>query len=328
MKLSADHFQHLEESIEDGLRDSRSLGLTALGGFGLLPFSSLDLQNARGSSPQSVRVIINSCRAILPGGYRIEILPENIQSLQLPAKAPFVEFVPSQGIRYHLYLSVNEKKRIPSGIPLTRPIRHPHLVPEYQLEAVAHDRMAATQNLAPNRMKVAEWQNGKILEGYIPPCLTIKGFNLLERWLQFFQNQLENIARLSIQVVNEHRAKEVTRATFCLPIVQYIRGTQGYFKYVLPNQSPLYLIAYFTDLAGLIESLLETGDRDFVRNRLKNGQVNSLLACIHALSKPRSVPLEEIAYMISLTKRFCEALYLTVKGLQSISQQHVKHGDA
>ena len=327
MKLSADHFQHLEDSIEDGQRDIRSAALMGISGFGLLPYTPFSVQNAQGTSPQSVRVILNACRAIMPGGYRVEILPENVQRLQLPTRSPFVEFVPNQGVRYHLFLSVHEHKRIPAGIAQTRPIRYPYLSHDYQLECIPQDKVASVQNLAPNRMKIAEWQDGKVIEGYIPPTLAIKGFPLLEKWYQFFENQLENMVRVGLHVINENRKKDPARAEFCLPIIQQIRGTQGYFKWVLPNQSPLYLAAYFGDLAGLIEGLIEMCDRDFVRNQLKNGQVNNLRSSVHDVLRPRVIPQEEMAVVVSAIQRFCAALIATLQLLITKAPPATKVGD-
>lgn len=308
MKLSAEHFQHLEESIEDATRDARAAALMSMSGFGLLPYSPFSVQNAQGNSPQSVRVILNACRALLPGGYRVEILPENVQNLQVPAKGPFVEFVPNPGVRYHLYLSVNEQKRVPSGILLNHPIRHPYLSHDYHLECIPHDRITAVQNLAPNRMKIAEWQDGKVIEGYIPPTLTIKGFPLMEKWYQFLQNQLENIVRIGAHVINENRKRDINRSEFCVPVVNYIRGSQAYFKWKLPNLSPVNLAVYFGDLAGLVEGLIETSDRDFVRNQLKNGNINNLRPSIHELLKPRDIPQEEMALVISNIQKFTASL--------------------
>lgn len=315
MKLSADHFQHLENSIEDAVRDSRSVGLATSGGFGLLPYSPFQIRNAQGSSPQSVRVILEACRAVLPGGYRVEILPENTQRLQLPPAPPFVEFVPSSGVRYHLFLTVSEKGRIPAGIPQTRPIRHPHLTPDYRLECIPHSRLSAVQNIAANRMKIAEWENGKVIQGYIPPTLAIKGFELLEKWHIFFQNQLENMVRISLQIIHENRNRDLARAAFSLPIVNYIRSSQGYFKWVLPGLSPIHLVAYYGNMAGLVEGLIETGDRDFVRNQLKNGEINGLRPNIHALLKPAVISLEEMAISIAVMQKFGESLLLTLQGL-------------
>jgi len=327
MKLSAEHFQHLEESVEDAVRDTRSLALSSAGAFGLLPMSQLLLRNTEGASPQSVRVILESCRAVMPGGYRVEILPENVQQLQLPLRAPFVDFVPSSGMRYHVFLIVNDKRRIPAGVPQVRPIRHPHLSPEYALECIPQTKLSAVANLAPNRMKLAEWQNGKIIEGYIPACLNIKGYPLLDKWHQFFQNQLENIVRTGIQVIHEHRNKDAVRTGFCMPVVQFIRSSQGYFRWSLPNEPPVNMAAYYGNMAGLVESLIETMDRDFVRNHLKDGQINNLRPCIHELTKQRILPLEEMAIVLTLMQRFGEALLLTFKGLTAFVAPSLHSGD-
>jgi hypothetical protein len=327
MKLSAADFQHLEDSVEDAMRDSRAIGIAANLGFGLLPYSPFALQNMQGNSPQSVRVVLNACRAVLPGGYRVEILPETAQQLQVPAKLPAIEFVPTAGVRYHLFLSVDERKRVPAGIPQVRPIRYPFLSPDYQLECLPHEKLSAAQRIAPNRMKIAEWQDGKIIEGYIPPVLTIKGFPILEQWHRFFQNQLENLARLSVKIVGEYRASDPGRASFCLPIVQYIRSSQAYFKWVLPSQSPVFLAAYYGDLAGLVEGLIETCDRDFVRNQLEEGQIHGLRRSIHDFLKPRMTPLEEMAIMLTLMQKFGEALKLTLEKLATVKGPGIRQGD-
>jgi len=327
MKLSADHFQHLENSIEEANQDLRASSLMALNSFGLIPYSQFVVQNAQGASPQSVRVILNACRAILPGGYRIEILPENIQNLQLPSRAPFVEFVPNSGVRYHLYLSVGQNNRVPSGIPQTRPIRHPFLCHDYQLECIPSDRISAVQNLAPNRMKIAEWQDGKVIEGYIPPLLLIKGHPLMEKWYQYLHNQLENIVRISVHVINEHRSKDKPRAEFCVPIVNHIRSSKGYFKWMLPNQSPVYLAVYFGDLAGLIEGLIESSDRDFVRNQLKNGQINNLRSSALEVLKPRVVPHEEMALVIGSIQKFISSLISTIQGFITPGRRNTPSGE-
>ena len=166
-------------------------------------------------------------------------------------------------------------------------------------------------------MKIAEWQNGKRLEGYIPPCLTINGFPLLVRWYRYLQNQLENMVRIALQIINEHRKKHLPRAEFCIPIVQHIRGSQAFYKWQLPQQAPTMLAVYFGDLAGLIEGLLETGDRDFVRNQLKNGEINNLRQCIRSLLKPTVLPQEELAVLIARIQKFCEATLLTLQSLIS-----------
>ncbi|MEK7256941.1 MAG: hypothetical protein AAB316_19455, partial [Bacteroidota bacterium] len=327
MKLSAEHFQHLEESIEDAVRDARALSLSASGAYGLLPMSQLLLRNTEGVTPRSVRITLESCRAIMPGGYRVEILPEIWQQLQLPLKLPAVEFMPEQNMRYHIFLIVNDKRRVPSGIPQVRPIRHPYLSPEYALECLPHSKLSAVANLSPNRLKLGEWQNGKIVEGYIPACLSIRGFPLLDTWHKFFQNQLENITRIGIQVIHEHRNRDVLRIGFCQPVVQFIRSSQSYFRWILPQQPPAVMAAYYGNLAGLVESMLETIDRDFLRNHLKDGQIHNLHAHLHELTKHHILPLEEMAIVMNRMQRFGEALQLTFNSLTSYVLPAVHSGD-
>ncbi len=327
MKLSAAHFQHLENSVEDAIVDARALGLTALHGYGLLPDSPFNLQNAQGTSTQYVKVILNACRAVLPGGGRVEILPDTMQHLQVPASPPFVEFIPTQGIRYHIFLVLNPNRRVPAGPPENRPIRLPYLAPEYLMECLPTDKLNAVPRNGLNRMKIAEWQDGKILEGYIPPVLAIRGHPLTEKWHQFFLLQLDNIARIGIQVVHQHRVKDPARATFCLEVVKHIRSTQAYYRWILPNQSPFFLFTYYGDLAGLIESLIETGDRDFVRNTLKDGQINNLRQNIHTILKIKSISLEETAPVLSLFQKFGEAVVLTFQNLVTEQIHAVRGGD-
>jgi len=325
MKLSASHFRHLEDSIEDSVRDARAASLMTLSGFGLIPRSQFNIQNAQGESPNSVRVILNACQAFMPGGYRVEILPDNIQGLKIPSQAPYVEFVPSPNTRYHIYLTINEQKRIPAGHPEARPIRYPHLVHDYKLECVSNK--SKIQTLAANRMKIAQWIDGKVEEGYIPPSMTVSGYELLNKWYQFLMGQLENMVRIALQVINEHRNRDKSRAAFCIPIVNYIRSTQSYYKWQLPNQSPAMLAVYFGNLAGLIEGLIETMDRDFVRNQLKNGEINNLFQNTQTLLKIEVLPLEEMAIVIGRIKGFCDSLFQTLLGLGTNQGPNLRSGE-
>jgi hypothetical protein len=176
-------------------------------------------------------------------------------------------------------------------------------------------------------MKIAEWQDGKIVEGYIPPVLITRGHPVLMKWHQFFTTQLENMVRTGLQVVHQHRVKDPARAFFCLDVVQFIRSSQASFKWVIPNQSPLHMFGYYGNLAGLIESLIETGDRDFVRNILKEGQINNLRANIHTILKIPAVIPDETAPLLSLLQRFGEAVLLTFQNLVTVQGPVVRGGD-
>lgn len=315
MKLSSGHFQHLENSLEDAVRDARALAITAANGFGLLPFTPFQLRNAEGATSQSARIILEACRAILPGGYRVEILPENIERLQLPATQPHVDFVPRSGVHYSVFLTVSETERKEAGKPEIQPIRHPYLVPDYRLEVVDSGKVPVTPRFAPNRMKIGEWKDGKCIEGYIPPTLAVEGYSQLEKWHDFLKNKLENISRVCGQVIVTHRRNEPERAAFCTPILTLLKSTQGQLRYVVPRQSPTHLVAYYEDLAGLVESLLSSCDQDFVRNHLQDGKVNGLLPALLKFTGRQVPPHEEIALRLVLASGFVIALLSTLQGL-------------
>lgn len=327
MKLSSDHFQHLESSVEESVQDACALALMSNAGYGLLPNTPFILRNSEGQNGQTVRVTLEACQAVFPGGARIEIVPNTIKSQQIPKQAPFVEFIHEAAMRYHLFLTIGEEGRVGAGVPQTRPIREPYLTHDYQLECIANDKIAAVKTIATNRIKVGEWKSGKLLEGYIPPCTQLAGFELLEKWYMFFRNQLENTVKISAHIINEHRRKDPAKAQFCEPIVHFIRGNQGYYRWMLPNKSPSYFIAFFGDLAGLVKGNLEIQDRDFVRNILKNGDVNSLNQHLNSLLAINEIPLDDLANVIVRMRRFMDALLSTLQMLVSYTPPAPRAGE-
>ncbi len=313
MKLGSEHFQHLENSIEESFEETSALALIGNMGYGLLPHSLFSLRNSEGQNGRTARVTLEACQAVLPGGARVEIVPSTISALQIPKQAPYVEFIYEAEKRYHLYLTIGIDGRIGAGIPQTRPIREPYLVHDYQLECIAHESLGSFSLPTGNRMKVGEWKSGKLLEGYIPPCIQLSGFHLLEKWFLFFRNLLENTVKIGSHIINEYRSKEPSKSQFCEPIVQYIRGTYGYYRWILPKSSPALFIAYFGDLAGLIKGNLEIQDRDFVRNILKNGDLNNLNQHLNSILSLNEIPLEDLAGVIVRMRKMMESLISTLQ---------------
>ena len=222
---------------------------------------------------------------------------------------------------------MNSKRRIPSGIPETRPIRNPFLAPEYSLECLPHDQLPNVRNLAPNRIKIGEWQDGKKIPGYIPPVLTIQGYQDLKSWHQALQTQMENIIRMALQVIETHRTKDAARIAFCLPIVQFLRSSQGYYRWVLPTLSPIRLAAYFGDFFGLVDSLIDTGDRDFVRNLLKEGALHNLRPFGQEFLKMSNIPYEDMALIISYIRRLLDSILSTLQSLNTQPPPAPRFGD-
>ncbi len=327
MKLSAAHFQHLENSIEDAVRDSRALGISAMGAFGLLPYSRLDLQNAEGATHDAVRIVLRSCRAVMPGGHRVEIIPENITTQQVPNQAPFVDFTPISGTRYHIYLTVDENKRVATGMQELRPIRSKNLAPDYRLEVVPRQQVPFTSVPTSNRLQIGEWKNGNHSEGYIPPALCVRGSALLEDWYKFLELQLENIVKVATQAFHQYRGKDEGRAQFCKSVVMHIKSREGHFLHTIPQASPIYLLSHFQDLAGFVVALMMVSDRDFYRNYLSEGRINDLNDVIERMRNRRNLPYEEMAIRLTDIKRFLTALFATVNGMLDVPEVKLRTGD-
>jgi len=327
MKLGARHFQHLENSIEDGLRDARAVALMGPYSYGLLPNSPLQMMNAQGQAPQSVRVVLHACRAILPGGYRVEILPNNIEEREIPVEAPYVEFIPTPGERYHLFLSVSEHERIPAGIMESRPIRRPHLVPDCHLECVTDEKRKAFGGTAPNRMKIGEWQDGKVLQSYVPATLCLHGNATLMQWFQYFEKELEKVATICQKVILENRLMDLGKQHFAMQVLMHIRSRQGQFKWQLPSSSPVHMVAYMGDLCGVVQGVLQSGDRDFVRNQLQNGKIHDLEPILQRFLAAGEIPHEEILQWFRMSKKMLESLLLTFNSLLTKSTPKPKSGD-
>jgi hypothetical protein len=91
-------------------------------------------------------------------------------------------------------------------------------------------------------------------------------------------------------------------------------------------QPPSAWVVYFGDFAGLVKSLVEVGERDFVKNTLKDGNLHDLLRNVHYLLGLRSIAPEEMASVIVLMERFLESLALTLQTLKGKQQIPVVHG--
>ncbi len=324
MFLNAGHFQHSDNYLEEALRDAR---LTAMctGSYGLLPHTEFRIKLGAGAMPGMVRLVLEACRAILPAGHRIEILPDNVMRQSIPIEYPTTEFVPTPSLRYAIYLCADLNEKIAVGLPAERPIRNPYLMTKLYLEVVQMGQ--TTSSFAPHRLKIGEWENGKISADYIPPTLILSGNPKLAEKHLLFQGKMDGIVVAAMQVIDAFRAQDATKVAFCQPLIQFVRSSWGYYRWQLPMQSPQAWVAYFGDFAGMVKSLVEIGDRDFVKNTLKNGNIHDLLKNVHYLLGLRTIVPEEIASVLVLIERFLESLSLTLQSLKTEIKGDVIYGD-
>lgn len=323
MFLNAGHFQHADNYMDEALRDAR-LTAMCLGTYGLLPNSEFRIKLGAGAMPGMVRLVLESCRAIMPAGHRVEILADNVSRLSIPMEYPTTEFVPSPSLRYAIYLCADLNEKTAVGLPVERPVRNPYLMTKLYLEVVQMDQTVS--GFAPNRLKIGEWRNGKISAEYIPPTLILSGNPKLLEMHQMFQTKLDGIVVSSMQIMDAFRTQDSAKVNFCQPLIQFIRSSWGQYRWQLPTQPPSAWVVYFGDFAGLVKSLVEVGERDFVKNTLKDGNLHDLLRSVHELLGLRSIVPEEMARVIVLMGRFLESLSLTLETLKGKQQIIVTHG--
>jgi hypothetical protein len=324
MFLNAGHFQHSDHSFEEALRDARLTAMT-FGSYGLLPHSEFRIKLGAGAMPGMVRLVLEACRAIMPAGHRVEILPDNVTRKSIPIEYPTTEFVPVPSLRYAIYLCVDLTEKIPVGLPVERPVRNPYLMSKLYLEMVQISQ--TTNGFAPNRLKIGEWENGKISADYIPPTLILGGNPKLLEKHQIFQTKMDGIVVTSMQVIDAFRTQDAAKVEFCQPLIQFIRSSWGQYRWQLPMQPPPAWVAYFGDFAGMVKSLIEIGDRDFVKNTLKDGNIHDLLRNVHYLLGLRTIVPEEMASVIVLMERFLESLSLTLQSLKAKQHFMPDHGE-
>jgi hypothetical protein len=323
MFLNAGHFQHSDNYFEEALRDARLTAL-CLGTYGLLPHSEFRIKLGAGAMPGMVRLVLEACRALLPAGHRVEILPDNVTRQSIPVEYPTTEFVPTPSLRYAIYLCVDLNEKMPVGLPVERPVRNPYLMTKLYLEIVQISQ--TTNGFAPNRLKIGEWENGKISADYIPPTLILAGNPKLLEKHQVFQTKMDGIVVAAMQVIDAFRTQDAAKVDFCQPLVQFIRSSWGQYRWHLPTQPPTAWVTYFGDFAGMVKSLIEIGDRDFVKNTLKDGNIHDLLRNVHYLLGLKAIVPEEMASVIVLMERFLESLSLTLQSLKAKQQTFIAHG--
>ncbi len=172
MKISRTHLQHLENAISDHIRDAAGVRMTNYN-YGLLPTGiaarqSLDLHVFHDSSGY-LKVKVLECRAITPGGVRIEITP---QSKPVESGLALNEL---KAQAYELIIVADPFTRVPFGQPDPEEssIRQPYTTAHYRLDIVPFPRTAhpefSAYSLCVGRLRV-DGEVVKLSEQYIPPC--------------------------------------------------------------------------------------------------------------------------------------------------------------
>jgi hypothetical protein len=264
MKVSSEDFLSLEYSINERIRD-QALLFSAAGRFGLLPCTHQEIDDypkfEAKYSQDSVLVTLRECRAITPGGYRVEITERNFEEYQVPASLPFQEVPTARDGKYHVYIAVFGNQLVGAG-PFAQegPPRPMYLTPRYQLY-IFPDSENAQVGLSGNQFKLGELRVtngiGELDKHFLPMCFSMSAHNQLRRiHRQFYEKVFEktfkaiqqtllNIKRSSNPSTHAEDVRDISEK-----LIQFLASRSGHYLYVLSQDSPMHFISFFTDLAG------------------------------------------------------------------------------
>lgn len=273
MKINKDHFIAMENNFSDRIKDVIGCSINKYN-YGLLPplygkdsslkiVLNIDNQN-------SLRVKMFECRAITPGGSRIEIYENSadIQGFTLPFPETAYEFDTSKENTLYIVLSVNPFSRIPVGNadPSEEPPRYPYTIPELKIHLIPEEQLSKQEMginfLFIGKIRITEDQT-EIIKDYIPPCTSIRSYpQLIVLHAEFdkFFSQLELDVLNILKKIHEKElsnvlAKVVSHLSEYL--IFFLSTNILYFRWMIIDQPPLAMFEFIASFARVIKNTID-----------------------------------------------------------------------
>ena len=267
MKISKDHFIQLQDAMEDQIRDMSGAYLNNIN-YGLLPAGpnakqSLDIQIYTDRAEQ-VTVKVLECRAITPGGARIEIYQNSSQPVEAVVN---IDRLKTQV--YEIYLVVDPFTRVPVGQPNPNesPLRQPFSLPHYRLEVLpypqTHQPEYSSFQLCVGRLRV-EGEVVKLSEHYIPPCTSLMSHPRLVAAHQQLMAQLGEAEVAVTGIIQRIKAKDTilqldqSLLYFAEKIVDFLSNSLDEFRLLLLQQPPVNMVSSFARFARVMNVSLNS----------------------------------------------------------------------
>jgi hypothetical protein len=265
MKINKEHFEQTDAYFKELSRDSIALLLNDFN-YGLCPPSaenstSLNLKISIDPS-KIIHVQLLNCRAITPGGARIEFgmnqnMRVNADESKLNADYHFSD---SREKNFYIVLSVNHQAKIPAGQPDTDevPPRFPFVMPEYQLQILPESQVSFSPP-AYNSLVIGclVYESGKmrVKDDFIPPCMMVNCHNSLHESYFRLGNLLgetgKNVAVIVDKIHGKSQATSLVKSclTLCSEMTDFIADNLGTYRWIIANQPPVYMLDCFLRLA-------------------------------------------------------------------------------
>jgi hypothetical protein len=275
MKINKNHFISIENAAMDRIKDAIACGLND-NNYGLLP--SL---NDKGNplkivltidNQKTLRLKIFECRAITPGGARIEISDNGSDSPGFAVPFPETTFeIAGNGNESIVYvaIAVDPFSRVPFGNanPSEEPPRYPFVTPAYRVHIIPEEQLT-NKEMGPSflligKIKIAD-QKPELIKEYIPPCTTVQSFNmLLKAHAEFdkFFGQLEiDLLKILNKINEKEQSNVLARVVANLSHNMLYFSSTGIldFRWKIIDQPPLFMFEYIARLARLIKNTIDS----------------------------------------------------------------------
>ena len=292
MKISSRDFIAFENAVLDNVRDVRSSQLNAYQ-YGLLPTNHIETDNYPKLVYDQVNgmLVLKECRAVTPGGQRVEITEANFERNRYPAQLPAVSLSTQETGRFDVYVRVDVSERVGAGeFAANNPPRYSLVSPSYQLSLRPHDGVLVEQE---NFLKISELEvrEGRLeiltsTKRYIPPCVSMNAFMGLKRFHGVGEERLKAIVQHYLHLnrrMNGEIRNEIALEAVLLSekLVSAVVASLSHYRYLLPLYPPIFTVVYFKDYARAVQFQLE---RPF-RLKFINDSKPALLEVITSLEK-------------------------------------------
>jgi len=274
MKIKKQHFVETENAMLDQIRDAISSGLHAQN-YGLLPAKAESKESLRcwfvTDNQQQWRIKLTECRAVTPGGARIEIPEHTVHSLKYATTFPEATFNwdPQHSENaYYILIQVNPFDRQPSGEPLLHedPPRLPYATPEYQLYVTPASQLPQGQlgsyQMILGRINIVDGRP-QIDDDYIPPCTMVYAHPSLadlHQELDQFLGQLELYGVHIVQkVYSRNQNNDLAQVVLYITerLVQYLGTRISQFRWLGIYQTPAAMLEVIAGLARTMKNAID-----------------------------------------------------------------------
>jgi hypothetical protein len=262
MKISKSHFAETNDFIFDQVRDGISMLLTGYN-YGLLPplpgeKTSLTF-NVKETQSENYKISLSQCRAVTQGGCRIEVLEGSEEVSSTIQVSPDVA-KKGTGV-YDVVLTVNPFVRVPTGNPNAeeQPPRHPFERPFVEINAVPSDQVN-TSEMGEHFILIGRlhYKSGEFVfdQRFIPASTCIVAhpglktiYNTLGGYLNEIQSYSTNIVKKVLDNSQDAGLAQYVRVV-CERLVYSTSSMFFRFRSMLPQQSPIYVVEIFSQLAN------------------------------------------------------------------------------